>query len=101
MKKYSVYVSETAQADIERLTDYIAFELQAPLTALRYANGIIAELQRLKKHAESVSVSTYKIALSFGINARHVNFKSHTIIYTVKGTVVVVERIIASSLIKE
>lgn len=99
--KYSVYVTETAQSDIEQLTDFIAYELKAPLTALRYTKGIITELQRLKIHAESISISSYKIASQFGKNARHVNYKNHTIIYTVIWNVVMIERIIASSLIVE
>jgi plasmid stabilization system protein ParE len=99
--KYSVFVTETAQSDIERLTDYIAYELKAPLTSLQYTKGIVNELHRLKIHAESISISSYKIALQFGENARHVNYKNHTIIYTVSGNIVMIERIIASSMIVE
>lgn len=101
MKKYRVAVSQNAQNDLDDLTNFIAFELKSPLTSLRYTNGIIKEMKRLHLHAGSISISSQKFVLQYGKFARHVNYKSHTIIYTIQGENVIIERIIPSALISE
>ena len=101
MKKFKVALSLHAQADLDDLTNFIAFELKSPLTSLRYTNGIIATMKKLSQHASSVSISTHKFVLRYGKHARSVTYKKHTLIYTIQGDYVVVERIIASSLILE
>jgi plasmid stabilization system protein ParE len=101
MKTYKVYVSDIAQLDLNSLTDYIAFELKSPITSLRYTKGIIAEMQKIKTHAESISVSTQKSILQYAHNARRVNYKKHAVIYTVNGETVVIHRILASAMIKK
>lgn len=101
MKKYKVAVSLNAQNDLDDLTNFIAFELKSPLTSLRYTNGIIASMRKLSLHASSISISKHKFALRYGKQTRHVTYKKHTIIYSIQGDYVVIERIIASSLITE
>jgi len=101
MKKYRVAVSKNAQNDLNNLTNFIAFELKSPITSLRYANGIIDEMKKLRFHANSISISTHSFVLRYGKFARHVSYKKHTIIYTIQGENVIIERIIASALISE
>ena len=101
MKKFKVAVSINAQADLDSLTNFIAFELKSPLTSLRYTNGIIAAMKKLSLHANSISISTHKFVLRYGKNARQITYKKHTLIYTIQGDYVIIERIIASSLIIE
>lgn len=101
MRKYRVAVSQNAQNDLNDLTNFIAFELKSPITSLRYTNGIIAEMKKLSLHAGSISISTQRFVLQYGISARHVNYKKHSIIYTIRGEYVIIERIIASGLITE
>jgi len=101
MKKFRVAVSLNAQNDLDELTNFIAFELKSPLTALRYTNGIIAEMKKLSFHASSISISTHKFILQYGKYARHVTYKKHAIIYTIQGDNVVIEGVIASSLISK
>jgi plasmid stabilization system protein ParE len=100
MKTYKVYVSDIAQLDLDSLTNYIAFEIKSPVTALRYTRGIIAEMRKIKTHAESISISTQKSILQYALNARRVNYKKHAVIYTVNGETVLIRRIIVSSMIK-
>ena len=101
MRKYRVSVSRNAQNDLDKLTDFIAFELKSPLTSLRYTNGIIAEMKKLRLYASSISISTQKIVLQYSKSARYVNYKKHSIIYTIQGENVIIEGIIASALISE
>lgn len=99
MRNYRVLVSENAQLDIDDLTNFIAFELKSPITAYRYTNGIISEMKKLRMHAESISISTQRFILQFGINARRVKYKKHTIIYIIHNEDVIIQRIIASAMI--
>jgi len=101
MKQFKVYISEQAWLDIENLTDYISRELKSPLTALRYTNGIIIEMLKLGKYANSISRSKYKSVLLYGNNARSISYKKHAVIYTVQQEKVIIHRIIIASLIKE
>ena len=101
MKQFKVYISDQAWLDIDNLTDYIRRELKSPLTALRYTNGIIIEMLKLEKYADSISISNYKSVLLYGNNARSISYKKHTVIYTVQQETVIIHRIIIASLIKE
>ena len=101
MKQFKVYISDQAWLDINNLTNYIRRELKSPLTALRYTNGIVIEMLKLGKYADSISKSNYKSVLFYGNNARSISYKKHTIIYTVQQESVIIRRIILASLIKE
>lgn len=101
MKKYKVYFSKEARADLKEIADYIADEFKAPKTSKKYAVGLIDEIEQLSKHAESIAVSTHKSILKYGNTARRVHFKKHTIIYIVLLKTVIVRRIMTSALIKE
>lgn len=101
MKKYSVYLSKEAQDDIEELADFIAIVLKSPITSKRYAEGIIKELEHLEKYAGSIRVSNQKIIKAFGTQLRRVNYKSHSIIYSIRKNIVIVHRIVLQSSIKD
>ncbi len=47
MKEYKVIVTPEAEDDLDRLAAYIAFELSAPETALKYVQDIRSELSSL------------------------------------------------------
>jgi plasmid stabilization system protein ParE len=101
MKKYSVFLSKEAQDDIEELADFITNALQSPLTSKRYAEGIVKELVHLEKYAGSIRVTNQKTFSVFGTQLRRVNYKSHSIIYSIRKNVVVVHRIVLQSSIKD
>jgi len=101
MKKYNVYISKEARADLKEIADYIADILKAPYTSKQYAFGIVEEIKHLSKYAESIPISTQKSILYYGNNARRVNFKKTTIIYTIQVNTVIIQRIIAGSMIIE
>ena len=101
MKKYRVGVSQNAQYDLDNLTNFIAFELKSPITALRYTKGILAEMRKLSLHATSIAPSKHQFVLQYGKLARQVSYKKHTIIYTIHDDIVMIERIVTSALISE
>lgn len=100
MKHYNVYISNQVDLDLIDLTSYIANELKSPLTAKRYAIGIMSVIKKLKASPESFAISTRASVLKYGYNARRINYKSHAIIYTVKGNNVFIEAIIPQANIK-
>ena len=85
---------------MDELSNYISEVYKAPNTAKNYTDGLIFEIRALGNHAKSLPISLNKAVLKYGINARQVNFKKHTVIYTVRDNIVVIRKIIISSLIK-
>lgn len=80
---------------------YLYFRcLQSTYHCKKFTEGLILEIRALSNHAESLPISLNKVVLKYGINARQVNFKKHTVIYTVMDNIVVIRKIIISSLIK-
>ena len=101
MNKYSVYLSKEAQLDIDELADFIAYTLKSPITSKRYAEGIVKELVHLEKYAGSIRVTNQNTFRVFGTQLRRVNYKSHSIIYSIRKNIVVVHRILNLSSIKD
>jgi mRNA-degrading endonuclease RelE of RelBE toxin-antitoxin system len=100
MKKYQITILKQALKDLDELSIVISEVYKAPITAKNYTEGLILEIRSLCNHAESLPISINKEVLKYGINARQVNYKKHTVIYTVKDDIVVIRKIIISSLIK-
>jgi plasmid stabilization system protein ParE len=98
---YFVKLTEVANRDIEKVIDYIENELFALVAAEKFLRGIYAEIARLKVYAGIYAVSTYRDVLKYGDNARRINYKEFTIIYTIHGNIVLIHRIIHGSMIKE
>jgi plasmid stabilization system protein ParE len=101
MKKYHIKILKRSLQDIDELIEFISETYKAPLTARKYAEGILSTIQSLNKYAESIPVSTRKtIVEKYGNNVRRINYKKHAIIYNVQGDTIVIQRIIVGSLIK-
>ena len=97
---YHVKLSRKALLDIDKVYDYIEQMLFAPLAAENFLRGIYASIASLETRATIYAVSTYRDVLRYGHNARAVVYKGFTIIYTLHGRNVVVQRIVHGSLIK-
>jgi len=101
MKKFKIFLTSDARSDLKDISFYISDVLKAPLTSKKYAQGLVAEINKLGSVALSLPSVHLKQILQYGINARRINYKKHTIIYTVQQDSVIVRRIIIASLIKE
>jgi hypothetical protein len=71
------------------------------MTSKIYAQGLVAEINKLSSVALSLPSVHFKQILQYGINARRINYKKYAIIYTVQQETVIIRRIIVASLIKE
>ena len=99
--RYSVIVSPEAEADVNRVYNYIAFEVTVPETAVRYRMGIYDTIKKLSVVGSMLSVSQQPyLRKRYGADVRTVCYKKMTIVYNIIGNVVYIRRVIASSLIQ-
>ncbi len=101
MDCFEVAYSKKAKEDIHKLYEFIVFEYKAPITAFRYVQGLFDEIRKLSYSAQSYSIQTQKVFQQYGKNVRKINYKRMTIIYTVNGSVVYIQRVVASLLISD
>ena len=100
MRKYLVKITDMAFQDIENVHDYIAYELFEPVTADKYIRGIYDAIKHLSLYGVSVVGSKRDFLLSqYGSTVRNINYKKMAIIYTVENDEIIIQRIIAATLI--
>ena len=99
--RFSVIISPEAEADIDEVYNYIAFEVRATETAVRYYMGIYDTIQNLSVVGAMLSASQQpSLHNLYGADVRTIRYKKMTIIYNIIGNVVYVRRVTASSLIR-
>jgi plasmid stabilization system protein ParE len=99
--EYSIVISPEAEADVDGIYAYIAFEVMAPETAVRYYMGLYDTIQHLAIVGGALPVSQQPfLRKRYGTDVRTVHYKKITIIYNLIGEVVYIRRIMASSLIR-
>jgi plasmid stabilization system protein ParE len=97
---YIVYTSLEANADIEKLYNYIAYDLCAPMTAARYRKGITDAIDRFATTAAIYALSqNANLRRRYGVGVRTIPYKKMVIIYKVAANVVVVLRVMPGALI--
>jgi len=101
MAKFDIVFSEQANTDIQNLTDAIMYEYKAPITAFRYVQGLLDEIKKLRTIAGFLPIQKSTFFLQYGFNVRRSRYKKMTIIYSIIGTVVYIQRVIPSTTITE
>jgi len=96
---YIIEFESRAINDIENIGDYIEQNLSAPQAARNLYNGIINEIDKLMYLAHSFAISTNKVILSYGKNARRINYQHYAIIYTIEEPYIIIHRIVHGALI--
>jgi plasmid stabilization system protein ParE len=100
MRKTVVKISSIALHDIENVYDYIAYELFEPITADKYIRSIYDSIKHLSFYGVSIAVSEKDSLLSqYRATVRNINYKKMVIIYTVENNEIIIQRIIAASLV--
>ena len=95
---YSVRILPEAEADIDDVYDYIAFELFQPSVARKYRDGIVDALHHLSLHGGMLAVSlNHNLRRQYGPEVRTAKYKKMTIIYTFMDNFIIVHRVIAGS----
>jgi len=99
MQKYTISYTKRAAADLFGIVDYIENEFYAPLTAERFYNGMKNTIEKLRHSATAHKISEHTSILQYAADARHINYKGFAIIYTIKGDMVIIRRIIHGSVV--
>ena len=100
MPNYAIEFSLTAKDDIKDTYNYIAYVLFEPLTAEKYIEGLYKAIGKLKIYGGSIAPNP-RVAVQkrYGPNARTITYKKMTIIFNLKGNMILIRRVMASSLI--
>jgi plasmid stabilization system protein ParE len=95
-----VDISEDAEADIDRVVAYIAFEVMNENAAVAFRDDITDTIAKLSYLGEALPYSQQPyIQKHFGMFARTINYKKMTIIYDVMNGVAYVRRVIPGKII--
>ena len=79
--------------------DYIIYECDAPKTAKQHYDDLMALLEKIRKYPTAFSVRTSVSLLQYGYNIRRANYKKMAILYSMKGSMVYIHRVVAASMI--
>jgi len=97
----NIVISPEAEADIDRVYAYIAYEVMAPETAVRYYIGIYDTIQKLSKMGYMLAVSQQPLLRQlYGADVRTVVYKKMTIVYNIIDNIVYIRRVMAGSMIR-
>lgn len=101
MKKYTVQISIYAFNDIENLRFAISEIFKSPRTAVVYVEELRKEINFLAISADSLPVSTLNSVTKYGHNARRINYKKMSIVFTIHNDIVLIHRVIPASMFTE
>ena len=99
MKKFWIVYSKDADNDLQDLSEVIMYKFNAPLTAVRYLNGLQKEINRLSVLADAIPYYSRPQLLKYGQNAKLINYKEMAIIFAIYGHIVYIHRIIPANVI--
>lgn len=99
--KYKIVYSETAKVDVMDIANYITYTCKAPKTAKEYMKKLFDKIKSLIHSPDSYPLYSRKLSSQYGLYVRRIIYKKLTIVYTIHGNVVLIQRILSGSLITE
>jgi plasmid stabilization system protein ParE len=100
MTTYNIHFTQKADDDILRLYYHIAYELAMPDTAFKYFQGLFAAIEKLRITGASYAFSQREsLKIKYGAYVRSVNYKKMTIVYDIGNDIILIRRIMPSSMI--
>jgi len=98
---YKIVYSEVAKDDIMDITNYITYTCKAPKTSKEYMKKLFNKIRSLTYSPDSYPLYNRKLSIQYGFIVRRIIYKKLIVIYTIHGNVVLIQRILSGSLIKE
>lgn len=95
MKKYMVQITDEASRDMLSIYRYIAEVLQAPETAVRQYNHIMAEIVTLDFMPERCPIVEFEPEKSLGL--RRMSVDNYSVFYLIKDKAVVIVSVLYSA----
>ena len=101
MKTYKVIISPSALQDIDNIADYLITKLSKE-SSYNYVDMMIKEVESLSIYADCFTISKSKVIKAIHPEARRMLSHNHkwNYVFHIEGNLVVVDRIIASKMIK-
>ncbi|MDR3365734.1 MAG: hypothetical protein LBO71_02035 [Prevotellaceae bacterium] len=98
---FTVIFSPISKNDIADVYCYIAYELKEPLMADKYIAGIYQSIKKLATNGDIYALCEREyIQKLYGPSARTITYKKMTAVYSIIGNIVLIRRIVASSLVR-
>lgn len=101
MKKFDIVYSKDADNDLQKLSDVIMYKYKAPLTAVRYLNGLQKAIKRLSVIADALPYYSRPQLQKYGQNTKRINYKEMAIIFAIYGPIVYIHCIIPANTITD
>ena len=98
MIKYKVQLTSKAIEDVDGVYDYILNVVFAPIAAANYYNGLIDTMRSLAYYADIHPIEP-ELSAQYEIPIRRIKYKKMAILYSIKGEIVNIHRVIPSSMI--
>ena len=99
MRQFDVKLSDQALEDADRVYEYIANEVFAPMTAPLYYQGLLNKMHSLQVGADAISVDV-GLSMIYGVPIRRINYKKLAILYSIEDDTVIIESILPQKMIK-
>ncbi|MDR2041007.1 MAG: type II toxin-antitoxin system RelE/ParE family toxin [Tannerella sp.] len=98
---FTIIFSPLSKRDIANTFHYITHELKEPSTANKYVEGIYQSIKKLAANGNIYAPSEREyIQNLYGPNARTVRYKKMTIVFNIIGNIILIRRVMASSLVR-
>lgn len=94
MRQFNISITQKALSDLEAIYNYIAFDLEAPLSAMRQYDNIAAGIQSLNKFPLRNKLLDCQPEHNMGIRMQIID--NYSIIYVVKPASVIILRVLYS-----
>lgn len=95
MKQYKIYFTREAKFDLNKMYDYIAFDLHEPITAEKQYGRIIKNIGKLDILPERVKIMEGKRANK--LKLRRLLVDNYSVIYRISGDSVVIEAVVCNA----
>ncbi|MBV5342374.1 hypothetical protein JZU68_01730 [bacterium] len=101
MKTYKIEYTFSASQDLYNLTYTIVNTYKSPLTAKKYINGLIDEINKLKYSCLAIPFCCQQsITDKFGLGSKRINYKKMAVVFTIVSDTVVIEAIVPQANVK-
>ena len=82
-ERFEVVFSETANNDLQKLTETFMQEGKQILNSYRFMQGLLEEMLKMRFKADEYPFKRNKNFIQYGSNLRHLNYKKSMVIFTI------------------
>ena len=101
LPRLEVIILPEVRMEINKLYDYIAFDLFSPTVAREYRDGILDKIYSLALTGNMFAVNHRdSLQQEYGVSVRTAKYKKMTIIYTIENNFVIVHSVRPGNTIK-